>query len=1310
MILKKCLNLHTGVKALVVLLLLFAFYNAPTTAKAILGKNIHSMFRFAHLSAADGLVSQRVFSIIEGNDHAIWIANKEGIARYNGITMQHYSISTGKNNYSELTSRIIKLYKSKTGELYAFTNSGKIFRYDIISNTFVISCDLSRFFSQEIILNDIAVVGNKYWLALSTGLYSCQNAGKPVAVMRKSYINDLMETKKGLFVGTNNGLFYADFAKSKAHVLFPGLQVQTCYYDEINDGIFIGTFNKGITLAKVKTRKIYPATPDIPHKPVRAITPLNKETMLVGVDGGGVAAISRATGRMQFLLSTDDETGAALHGNGVYDICRDEWGNVWIGSYSGGVDIAYPVDNAIKVVSHEYLNPQSLFNNNVNDIMDDGHGNIYCATDRGVSTYHTASGTWTHTMTDMVCLNIACDIDGKVIVATYGGGVRTIDGNAVYTKENGRLQTDYVFSLYNDGKGDLLIGCLDGDFTAISANGQGSLPIHNVQSITKMPDGRVAVATANGFYAIDSKGKKSHYFTSGEFPSMDVNVYVMSMLFTSPNEVWLGTDGGGVYIYNMRLRSFRQLTKKNGLPSNSVKGIIRDKFGRILVTTDHGMAYVTLKPTPKVVAVNIPQGQGVEFNRDATAMLSDGRIALGSTSGIVVINPKAIRHTDYKAPIMLQDIEISGINAEKEAELRPRIYEMLSKGRVVLPYSQNTFTLTFESINLRYKYDIKFQYFIEGQQDNSMQTVDDGRILFNSLSPGKYRIHLRSVSISTGRVVSERVLEIRIKQPWWNSVWAWIIYLCLFSVIVYFVWRFYRNRLQREYDAERIKFFVDTAHDIRTPLSLTLAPLDDMAKDDTLSSVTRKYLEIARRNGKQLMTLITTLLDFQKVDTRKMQLNVVQLNLHELLARACSRFYLLGEQKHITLSMDYCSEDATIWMDEECATRILDNLISNAIKYSRDGGKVEVGAKVGDSDITIYVRDNGIGIPEKSRRRIFTAFYRADNAVHSKIIGSGLGLSLVKKLVDLHNGTVSFKSQEGKGTTFFVTIPKGFGKQAEQNEGVKEVNRKEEIDTDDKANQSALPVMLFVDDNEELRNYMKLVFGKDYNVVAEPEAQSALEYLACNSCDIIISDVMMPGMQGDEFCRKVKENEATSFVPVLLLTAKAGRASTIDGLKCGADDYISKPFDTEVLQAKVASILHGRQVVRNYYLHRATGIMHEEAVKPEPEKYNKTDKDFIDKATRIVMENMHNENFDINSLCREMAMSRTLFYNKLKALTGQVPQDFLRMLRLERAAKLLDEGETVFEVSIDTGFTNSKYFSTLFKKYFGVSPSKYHKE
>lgn len=1277
---------------------------------------LSSMFSFTHLSAADGLSNQRVFSVVQGSDRAIWIATKNDVERFNGIALQKYPLDFG-DKFNLASGRMIRLYKSRDGTLYAFTNAGQIFSYDIVSDSFKKLYDLPRMLNSNLILNAMAVTAEGMWAATDKGLWLLQKDGSWKTIVGNVFFNSITEAPGALYAGSFSGVFCV--CKGRPRLLFPHVYALSSYYDSRGGRLWIGTFSDGLAVGDVRTGVVKPIARHLPKLPVRVVTPLNSTTMTVGIDGGGVYGVSAANGSQRFLFSTGDEGGGVLHGNGIYDICVDMWGDLWIGSYSGGVDIATASDGSLKLVQHEAHIPQSLANDNVNDVCDDGNGNIYFATDRGLSIYNPGSRSWKHALPGNVVLSIGRGLDGRMLAGTYGKGVKDINGKVVYARAEGTLRTDYVYTLYNDGRGSLWVGCLDGDLVEITAKGNHYYPIQNVQSITDTPGDGVAIATADGFFVIDHRRQVHHYFSPGEFQSRDVNTYVMAMLFASSSEVWLGTDGGGVYVYNMKVHSMRQLTVKDGLPSNSVKSLTRDRKGRIWIATDHGLAYIMPGRRSGIKKPDWQQGNSLEFNRAAATILSDGRLIFGSTGGAAVVDPDKVSSAGYKGRLVLRDIIVAGMDDSTRSTMRPRLNGMIRKGKVVLPYADNSLTLLFECINLRYQSDIGYQYYIEGQQDK-VQPAGDGRIVFNNLASGTYRIHFQAVSRGDGRVIDERVVELRIRQPWWNSWWAWLIYFCIAGVAVWFLWRFYLNRLQRRHDAERIDFFVNTAHDIRTPLSLTLAPLDDIAADKTLSPDSRNYLDIARRNGRQLMTLITTLLDFQKVDSRQMQLHVRQLDLKTLLEKACARFHVLSQQKHITLVVTDCPDNVSVWMDENAADKIFNNLLSNAVKYTGENGRVEVSAHTDAGHVYIDISDNGIGIPDKAQRKIFSSFYRAGNALRSHAIGSGLGLMLVKRIVEAHHGTINFKSKEGIGTTFTIVLLKGYEHLKELIESDTQeappIPMVAATDNDD----ATRPVMLFVDDNAELRGYMQTAFGKDFNVVACDSAHAALDYLASGTCDVMVSDVMMPGMHGDELCRRIKADEATSFIPVVLLTANAGRDMTIDGLECGADDYVTKPFDTAVLRARIASILHNRQVVRDYYLRRAAVVAHEDAggakntaseekaEVPSGVTLSDADKQFVDRATSIVMENMHDEDFDINSLCREMAMSRTLFYNRLKALTGQTPQDFIRILRLERAARLLEDDASVLNASIETGFANVKYFSTVFKKHFGISPSKYH--
>ena len=581
-------------------------------------------------------------------------------------------------------------------------------------------------------------------------------------------------------------------------------------------------------------------------------------------------------------------------------------------------------------------------------------------------------------------------------------------------------------------------------------------------------------------------------------------------------------------------------------------------------------------------------------------------------------------------------------------------------------------------------------------------------------------------------------LNISIAQPWWNTWWAWIVYLSILTAILYFAWQFYKERLQRKYYDEKINFFVNTAHNIRTPLSLVLAPLVDLSKDSHLSEKSRVFLDMAQRNGNKLLKMVTELLDFQKVEQSAEQVRLQDIELPMLLRLQIDKFALAAQEKHILLSLETCPQQQ-IHTDLKMMDLILENLLSNAIKYTPQGGKVTLSASVEGKMALIHVCDTGIGIPKAEIKSIFKSFFRASNAVNSQEMGSGLGLMLTQKLVEKLQGKLTFATEEGKGTTFCVKLPLG----NVTDPSVRLVEEKKKVATETSLAEDKHPetsqtlpsallhhagapkdTLLFVDDNEDLCKYIRMTFGDSYQVVDAKSAEAALKYLQeGGECDIVVSDVMMPGMHGDELCRLIKENNETSWLPVILLTAKTGRDFMIEGLALGADDYIAKPFDTAILASKIASILKNRRRLSQYYMDRSLalvrGEMASESASPEQivcsESYenveeavlNPQDQAFVDKATSLVLAHLSDTDFNIDRLCREMAMSRTLFYGRLKTLTGQNPQDFMRLIRLEQAAIFLKQGDTVLDVSVKAGFVNVKYFSTVFKKHFGVSPSKY---
>ena len=816
------------------------------------------------------------------------------------------------------------------------------------------------------------------------------------------------------------------------------------------------------------------------------------------------------------------------------------------------------------------------------------------------------------------------------------------------------------------------------------------------------------------------------------------------MVYQNSRHVWIGTDGGGLYDYDLTTNKLRNYTTQESLPSNTVYGLIKGKNGKLWLSTDKGLAFIY---HGKVVNLNFFKGLERVYNRMSVACTSDGRMLFGSNDGVVALAPMFAKGLNYAAPLRIHRVEVEGV--ERTDQWNETLFEMLQEGTLQLHHHENTLIVSFESINYQYQHDIQYQYYLEGYDRDWSKLSSYQLARFVNLPSGNYVLYVKAVCRSNGRELGATSLKISIAQPWWNTWWAWIVYLCILTAILYFAWQYYKERLQRRYYDEKINFFVNTAHNIRTPLSLVLAPLVDLSKDSHLSEKSRVFLDMAQRNGNKLLKMVTELLDFQKVEQSAELVRLQDVELPMFLRLQVEKFIVAAQEKHIHLSLEACPQHL-VHTDVKMMDLILENLLSNAIKYTPEGGKVTLSASIEGKTAQILVSDTGIGIPKAEIKNIFKSFFRASNAVNSQEMGSGLGLMLTRQLVKKLGGKLTFVSEEGKGTTFHVVLPLG-NSAASSTQPVEEAQNVETISSnhqdvhdeemksvassDDQNSEVSKDTLLFVDDNEDLRQYICMTFSDTYRVVDVESGDAALKYLEeGGECDIVVSDVMMPGMQGDVLCQRIKENKDTSWLPVILLTAKAGRNFMIEGLGLGADDYIAKPFDAAILASKIDSMLKNRRRLSQYYMERSLALVRGEVSaksnsskqvtdlnaadepietiqasdeKEEQAILNPQDQAFVEKATRLVLDNLSDTDFTIDRLCREMAMSRTLFYGKLKTLTGQGPQDFMRLIRLEQAAMFLKQGDSVLDVSVKAGFVNVKYFSTVFKKHFGVSPSKY---
>ena len=517
----------------------------------------------------------------------------------------------------------------------------------------------------------------------------------------------------------------------------------------------------------------------------------------------------------------------------------------------------------------------------------------------------------------------------------------------------------------------------------------------------------------------------------------------------------------------------------------------------------------------------------------------------------------------------------------------------------------------------------------------------------------------------------------KVSQPWWNSWWAWTIYLFIIGFVFYFILRYKSNQLQKKYDEDKIRFFIDTAHDIRTPVTLIMAPLEDLNREQDLSDKARYYLNLAHESTRKLHSLITQLLEFEKVDAHKPSSSSVPLCLNEVLLKEVSVFRSFCEKKQLTLNLTQPDESVFVSADKHLIEMLLDNLLSNACKYTMPQGEISLDLKATKRKAILSLKDNGIGIPKKAKKHIFSDIYRAENARQSQEEGTGFGLLQVQRIVKMLHGKITFCSEEGKGTTFIVTLPRtttvtepvSHESSLEHLAGTSDNNSHETDKIKDPDDRNTL---LIVEDHETLRHYLRQTFEHLYRVIDVADGHEAIACLA---------------------------NEYPDIIP--------------------------KPFSTEILKLKVQGLIDNRNRQRQFFMRQAiaqveTGGKRDDNESNEnnesidnknvttaSETMAEGDRRFIMQATRFVLEHLDEPDFNINLLCHEMAMSRTLFYSRLKSLTGKGPQEFIRIIRLQKAAELLKEGKSVTDVAAETGFVNTKYFSSLFKKQFGMQPSKY---
>ena len=1310
------------------------------------------MFRCYQISTDRGLSSDRVFSLCRDGWGRMWIATKSGVDCYDGTRLRNYRLF-GSGVVEDDMGRKIRLCKATDRGVIAYTNAGKIFVFDPYADRFCLRIDLRRILKRSVYLSGLAIDGSRIYACMSEGVYKIGGDWKDVRPVLRVKVSDVAVDSAYIYMATDKGVYrLSKIGRQGGKWIFSGVSVQTLFPDRQTGLLWAGTKHQGVLIydcrheQNVSVSRLAP----LPDKTFRSISVYDKTILLLGVDGEGVYAARRDGSAAWKLFCTNGTAETRLKSNDIYDVMSDGSGNIWIGKYTEGVTICNLLRSRYRIERHESGNQQSIVNDHVNAMLEDRHGNLWYATDDGLS-IRSSAGRWKHLYQGKVFLTLCRGAQDDVWAGSYGFGAWRLDSSGRllqrFTTSNSPLTTNQIYYIYKDRCANLWMGGIKGSLIRLSPESVfSSYPVDLIRHITAIDANTLAFATANGFYTIGMQGDELRkHFDYPKRYGVRTNSYINFICPMDKTRLWLATDGGGLVLYNILMKQAKVYTTRDGLPSNYVYSVAIDKKNRVWVSTDHGLAYMKYgtDTNAKFASLSTLNEQVSNYNSAAFSRLGDGRFVYGSNNGAIAFDPMAFGNYHYRAPLRVYAFRVTHPSGKNDSQRDTEVNKMLLQDRHIrLAHDENIFTISFSSISFQYQNDILYTYRMENFDRNWSAPSGTTEARYTNLPPGDYVFHVRSTSRNTGKKIGEARLAIHISQPWWNTLWAWLAYLLLASLALYSIWRNYTGKLERADFKKKMQFFVNTAHDIRTPVTLIINPLRDLDSRNGLSCEDRRLLSLALNSARNLYHFTTELLDFQKMGVHAQsgkKMKVENYDLKAYMAEVVGNCSSLFEEKEILSRLIVPKEEVMVWMNREKIDHVLYNVISNAVKYNRHGGKVIMKLWQNKRNVIIAVRDTGIGIPRQSQKKLFTLFYRAANVVDSNQSGNGLGLAFAREIMRMHKGDITFNSVEGKGTTFFIVFPKrNFHRKWSQllpklntdavaelrpedtynaTEPLPQIYNKVELEHES-VTPSASPLkrLMIIEDNDELRFYLHQVFEADYQVVDMPDGDRALDYLQQNMVDFIISDVMMPGIQGDVLCRRIKSAVETSHIPVILLTGKVGREDAIKGLDSGADDYIPKPFDSEMLKAKVRNMITSQNrlrenIVRQYNLrHDADDNIREATDEESRLLFNAVDQQFLDHCILYVRENMNKPDFNINALCREIAMSRTVLYEKLKALTGQSPGEFIMIIRMRRAAELLQNGEQVQDVAVKVGMADASYFSTVFKKHYGISPSKYKKE
>jgi ligand-binding sensor domain-containing protein/signal transduction histidine kinase/DNA-binding response OmpR family regulator len=1278
----------------------------------------------------------------------MWFGTRDGLNRFDGYTFKTFRHEAG-NEHSLGSNYITGTYEDHNGTLWICTTNG-LYLYNEKTEDFSLLNVTAGGSIDDVKLDN----NNNLWYLSGLNLLRYNLITKKLhsyASADNIRSTSICIANDNIWVSTGNGLIKRYMPETDSFTSFDVFQnsgpTSSKWIKKIfntgRNSLLIGTSNQGIKLFDIATqtyKDVLTYSADRTAIYARDFIAYDKNEYWIATESG-IYIYDMANGSISNLKKqyTDQYS---ISDNAVYTLCRDKEGGIWAGTYFGGVNYcAKPYAPFQKFYPQDARN--AISGNAVREICADRYNNLWIGTeDAGLNKFDPKTGKFSHFKPEGTANSISySNIHGllatgdELWIGTFERGLDILNINSGkvvrhYLSNTGSnsSRSNFIITLCQTRSGDILAGTGYGLYQYNKVTGSFDHVKQVIQndfiySVIEDHEGTIWTGTlSNGVYYYNPKTKKSGNLRYEGANNKSIGSNAINSIFEdSHNNIWCATEGGGICRLNRQTNTFKRYTSKNGFPSDIIFKVLEDKKGLLWISSTKGL--ICFNPVTEELKT-YTKANGLltdQFNYNSAYKDAQGRMYFGSVNGMISFNPDQFSNNTFTPPVYITGFQVYNKELAINQNNSPLKTSVTYTDKIQLPYDKSTFSIDFAALSYAAPEMNEYAYKMEGLEDNWNYLKTNRKIYFTNLPAGTYTFLIKGSNSSGIWNNKPTKLIIEILPPFWASTWAYLLYFATAAGIIYYLIRSYHrkteqknqqkledlriekereisyleNEKEREIYLAKIAFFTNVTHEIRTPLTLIKAPLEKVLKSPDNSPDVKANLEIMKKNTHHLLDLTNQLLDFRKTETTGFSLSFIKTNIADILQETWLRFKPAAEERDLDYTL-HLPGDVFAYVDTGAIIKIFSNLFSNAIKYA--GSKVHINLAEHHECFSIEVSNDGALIHEKFKEKIFEPFVRLEESETQ--LGTGIGLPLARSLTELHKGNLNFKPAAGLNI-FVLTLPIHQDKEFHLNEEIilPDVLVASQIEAPNAPQLN--PVILLVEDHKDILDFIAKELAAEYTILKAHNGREALTLLETATVNLIISDIMMPVMDGLELCKRIKSDVQFSHIPVILLTAKNTLESKIEGLELGADAYIEKPFSPDHLSVQIASLLLNRNNVKEYFARNPL-------INIKSIAHTKADEVFLEKLNNAIHSNMANTELNIEFLAGVMNMSRPTLFRKIKAISNLSPNDLIKVARLKKAAELLAEADyKIYEVCEMVGYSSQSYFAKSFLSQFGVSPSEY---